>query len=145
MARQSAIVISGPWREDGNNKTKLQQIRLLTDAVVGAIEVCNPDDLERVIQEIDGAVNINFLDKTLCILTWNEAVCKVESRIWKSWVLPYADEIVGLIGACHTVVIEANKRGTKLIAVLGGDKRATWLVRYFPTGGLGRLTSSKHL
>lgn len=136
MARPAAIVIAGPWREDAHNEIRLQQIRLLPHAVVGAIEVCNAVELERVITEIDGAVDILFLDKTPRIANWNEMIGKLESRKWQSRVLPYADEIAGLIGTCHIVAVEANKRGTKGVAVLGGDARANMIKSMFPYWGL---------
>lgn len=136
MARPAAIVIAGPWREDVYEETRLQQIRLLAHAVVGTIEICNADDLERAITEIDGTVDILFLDKTPRTATWNEMISKLESRTWQSQMLPYGDEIAGLIGACRIIAIEAGKRGTKVISVLGNNERARMVKSLFPYWGL---------
>lgn len=136
MARPAAIVIAGPWREDAHKEIRLQQIRLLAHAVVGAVEVSDAVDLERVITEIDGTVDILFLDKTPRSDGWDEMISKLESRKWQSRVLPYADEIAGLIGACHIVAIEAGKRGAKVVAVLGSDARAHMVRSLFPYWGL---------
>lgn len=136
MARPAAIVVTGPWREDVHNEIRLQQIRLLAHAVVGAIEVSNAIDLERVILAIDGTVDILFLDKTPRIAKWDEMINKLESRKWQSRVLPYADEIAGLIGACHIVAIESNKRGSVGVAVMGSDARAQMVRHLFPYWGL---------
>lgn len=136
IARPAAIVIAGPWREDAHKEIRLQQIRLLAHAVVGAIEVCDPVDLEHVITEIDGTVDILFLDKTPRTAGWDEMISKLESRKWQSRMLPYADEIAGLIGACHIVAIEAGKRGAKVVAVLGNDARTRMVSSLFPYWGL---------
>jgi 4-hydroxy-2-oxovalerate aldolase len=136
MARPATIVVAGPWREDAHNEIRLQQIRLLAHAVVGAIEVSNANDLERVILAIDGAVDILFLDKTPRIAKWDEMIGKLESRKWQSRVLPYADEIAGLIAACHIVAIESNKRGSMHVAVMGSDARAQMVRSLFPYWGL---------
>lgn len=136
MARPATIVIAGPWREDVHKEIRLQEIRLLAHAVVGAIEVCDAADLERVIEEIDGTVDILFLDKTPRTACWDEMISKLESRKWKSRMLPYGDEIAGLIGACHIVAIEAGKMGIKEIAVLGSDARALMVRSLFPYWGL---------
>jgi len=136
MARPSAIVIAGPWRADVETEISFQQIKLLGYVILGAIEVSNLVDLERVITEIDGAVDIVFLDKTPRSAIWNEKINQLEPRKWKSRLLPYADEIAGLIGACHIVAIEADKRDTKEVAVLGSDARAQMLRLLFPYWGL---------
>jgi 4-hydroxy-2-oxovalerate aldolase len=136
MARPAAVVIAGPWRENAHNEIRLQQIRLLSNAVLGAIEVPNEVDLERVIMEIDGTVDILFLDKTARMSNWNEMIRKLESREWQSLMLPYGDEISGLIGACHVVAIEAGKRVVKEVAVLGSDTRAQMFKSLFPYWGL---------
>lgn len=136
MDRPSAIVIAGPWREGTRNDVQLQQIRLLVNVVVGAIEVCNPVDLERVIVEIDGAVDILFLDKTSRTASWNKMIDRLELCKWQSQMLPYGDEISGLIGTCHIIAIEAGKVGVKEVAVLGTDARAKMIRHLFPYWGL---------
>lgn len=136
MAKPAAIVVTGPWRAEGPDKVRLQQIRLLAHAVVGAIEISNASDLGRVVEEIDGAVDILFLDKTPRSPGWNEAITKLESRKWRSRMLPYADEIAGMIGACHIVAIEAGKRRIKDIAVAGSDTRAETVRALLPYWGV---------
>lgn len=136
MARPAAIVIAGPWRADVHKEIRLQQIRLMDQAVVGAIEVGNAVDLERVITEIDGTVDILFLDKTPRLADWGGMIEQLELRQWQSRVLPYSDEMSGLIGACHIVAIEANQRGAKEAAVLGDDERAQMVRSLLPYWGI---------
>jgi len=134
MNRKAAIVITGSWRKVRNNEIKFQQIRLLAHAVVGAIELSNAFDLERSILAADGAVDILFLDKTPREPEWNRMIVKLESRKWKSRLLPYADEMAGLISACHIVAIESYNKDSAGIAVLGNDSRAEMfrhLVQYW--------------
>lgn len=136
MARPSAIVIAGPWRENASNQIKLQQIRLLAHAVVGSIEVCYSVDLERVIMQIDGNVDILFLDKTPRTHNWNQMIDRLELFKWQSQMLPYGDEISGLIGTCHIIALEAGKVGVKDVAVLGNDSRAQMIRYLLPYWGL---------
>lgn len=136
MAKPAAVVVTGPWRGERGGDIKLQQIRLMAHAVVGAIEVCNAVDLEHVANEIDGAVDILFLDKTPRSSAWNGMISRLESRKWQLRILPYADEIAGVIGACHIVAIEAEKRGIKTIAVMGSDDRAQLVRNLFPYWGI---------
>lgn len=134
MDRPAAIVISGSWREDKHNGIRLQQIRLLVNAVVGAVEVSNTVDLEDLILTIDGTVDIFFLDKTPRNAQWNKMLDKLESRKWKSRLLPYADEIAGLISACHIVAIESVNKASAGIAVIGNGVRAEmfrYLISYW--------------
>ncbi|MFC1701434.1 hypothetical protein ACFL1J_01620 [Pseudomonadota bacterium] len=136
MARPSAIVIAGPWRADDEKEIRYQQIKLLEHVVLGAIEVSNLVDLERVVTEIDGTIEVLFLDKSPRSAEWNEKIHQLESRNWQSRMLPYADEIAGLIGACHNIAIEAGKRFAKEVAVIGNDTRAKMLGLLFPYWGL---------
>lgn len=139
MARPSAVVVTGPWREDVHNEIKLQQVRLLPNAVVGAIEVSNTADLEHVVSDIDGRVDILFLDKTPRSPQWDETINKLESRVWQSRIMPYADEVAGLIGACHVVAIESNKRGSVGVSIIGNDSRAQMMRQLLPYWGLNNF------
>lgn len=143
MARPAAIVIAGPWRKDVHEEIRLQQIRLLSNVVLGAVEVCDSADLERVIKEIDGAVDILFLDKTPRTVDWRETIHRLETCKWQSLMLPYADEIAGLIGACHIIAIEAGKRGVKEAAVLGDDERTGMVRTLLPYWGLKIVDNKK--
>jgi len=143
MDRPSVIVIAGPWLEDDHNEIKLQEIRLLNYAVVGAIEVSDAADLERVVSEIDGRVDVIFLDKTPRSDSWNICVTRLESREWQSRMLPYGDEIAGLISACHIVAIEAGKRGGNCIALYGEDDRTKMLSALFPYWGISIVDSEQ--
>ncbi|MFC1747410.1 4-hydroxy-2-oxovalerate aldolase [Pseudomonadota bacterium] len=136
MARPSAIVISGPWQNAPHKDIKFQQIRLLPNAVVGAIELRNAEDLERVKNDIDGKVEFVFLDKTPRPGTWDDMVGKLEAQEWSSRVLPYADEVAGLIGACRVVAVKAEKMAARKIAILGEDKRAELIRTLIPYWGL---------
>ncbi|MEI8033236.1 MAG: 4-hydroxy-2-oxovalerate aldolase [Chlorobiaceae bacterium] len=143
MDRPSVIVIAGPWLEHDQNEVKLQEIRLLTYAVVGAIEVSDEMDLERIVTEIDGKVDVVFLDKTPRFSGWNKSVSQLESRNWISRQLPYGDEIAGLISACHIVAIEAGKRGGNSIALYGEDARTKTLQSLFPYWGISIVDSAQ--
>lgn len=136
MNRFSAVVITGSWRDDKNNKIKLQQIRLLDCAVVGAVELSNAADLEDIISKIDGGVDFLFLDKTPRESQWNKEINKLMSRKLESHLLPYADEIAGLISACHIIAIKSHNKNCKAIAVLGSDARAEMFRRLIIFWGL---------
>jgi len=136
MNRFSAVVITGSWQDDKNNKIKLQQIRLLDCAVVGAIELSSSADLEDIIAKIDGDVDFLFLDKTPRETQWNIVINKLMSRKFESHLLPYADEIAGLISACHIIAIKSHNLNFKEIAVVGSDARAEMFRRLILYWGL---------
>lgn len=137
MARPAAIVVAGPWRPDMHKQIRLQQIRLMDQAVVGAIEVGNATDLERVVAEIDGKIDMIFLDKAPHVVDRRDLIEKLELRQWKSGMLPYSDEIAGLIGACHMVAIAASQIGAKEAEVMGCDERAHMVRSLLPYWGIG--------
>lgn len=132
MARPATMVLAGPWREEDGRGVRFQQIRLLTHAVVGAIEVGSASELEAAMHVIDGIVDVIFLDMTPRNESWRIALEKLQLKNWKSRILRYADEIAGIIGACHIVAIEAEKRGISEVFVGGSDER-TRLVRQLLT------------
>lgn len=143
MAKPAGIVVTGPWQKYDHNEIKLQQIRFLPHAVVGAIEIGNPTDLERVILAIDGTVDILFLDKTPRMADWNEMIDKLKSRVWQSRMMPYADEIASLLGACHIVAVKSNKKASEAVAVMGNDSRGLLLKFLLPYWGL-RIVEHSH-
>ena len=143
MARPAGVVIAGPWRENVSKKIKTQQIRLLDQAVVGAIEVPSAADMEYVATMIDGVVDLLFLDKTPRTKEWNETLHRLENRQWQSRVLPYADEVSGLVGACHIVAIEAGKRGVREIAILGTNARSQMMNLLFPYWGMAVVEADR--
>ena len=77
-----------------------------------------------------------FLDKTPRGEQWNKEISKLESHKWQSRLLPYADEIAGLISACHIVAIESHNKNSKEVAVIGDNARAEMFRRLVPCWGL---------
>ena len=123
MPYPSAIVITGPWNKKSNKEIIYQQIRSVSNVVVGAIEIKNSDNLDYIMSCVDQHIDYVFLDKTPRSHDWVNAINNIELSKWGSHLLPYADEMVGLLGACHTVAIEANKRKTNRVEVIGDSSR----------------------
>jgi len=133
LGKKAILIVSGPWHSGSLEPLKLSPIRILSNEIIGAIELSTIADILEALKDVDGKINYLLFDKSRKEKMFEDVERQARQTLKQTQVLPYSDLMTVVVGICHLLAVN---RILVPLKVIGEQELATIFRLILPYWGI---------